>query len=106
MTVSRMLACCLASITCLVSPLSIASSPDAWEEHGKEVVSECAKASGLANPKLVGEVVEYGDDVGFSAALIAGNYPQPHMDNAPGRSLCLFDRRSRKAHASSADELK
>lgn len=83
-----------------------AATPEAWAAHKKEVVSKCSQASGLKTPKLVGELIEYDDAVGYTAALISGTYPQPHMRNAPGRSLCLFDKRGRKAHASPADGLK
>lgn len=85
---------------------AVASSPDARSSHKAEVVSKCSQASGLKNPKLVGELIEYDDGVGYTAALVAGTYPQPHMRNQPGRSLCLFDKRSRKAHAAPADDLK
>ena len=83
-----------------------ASSPEAWAAHKAEVVAKCKQASGLKNPRLVGQLVEYDDSVGFTAALIAGVYPQPHMRQQPGRSLCLFDRRSRTAQAAPADSLK
>ena len=83
-----------------------AASPDAWAAHQTEVLSKCSAASGLKDGTLVGALVEYDDSVGFTAALIAGTYPQQHMKHQPGRSLCLFDKRSRMAHASPADDLK
>lgn len=83
-----------------------AAAPDAWAAHQSEVLATCSAASGLKHPKLVGALVEYDDSVGYTAALIAGTYPQPHMKNQPGRSLCLFDKRSRTAHAAPADDLK
>lgn len=86
-------------------PASV-SSADAWAAHEAEVVSKCAAASGLKDAKRVGDLIEYDDSVGLTAAMIAGSYPQPHMRNAPGRSLCLFDKRSRTAHAAPADDLK
>jgi hypothetical protein len=70
------------------------------------VVVRCIQASGLKNARVVGELIEYDDRAGFTAALIAGTYPQPHMRNQPGRSLCLFDRRSRTPFASPADSLR
>lgn len=88
------------------SPPASASSPDAWSSHKTEVVAKCSQASGLKDAKLVGELIEYDDGVGYTAALIAGAYPQPHMRNQPGTSLCLFDKRSRTAHAAPADDLK
>lgn len=88
------------------SPSVLASSPEAWAAHRAEVVAKCKQASGLKNPSLVGQLIEYDDSVGFTAALIAGVYPQPHMRQQPGRSLCLFDRHSRTAQAAPADSLK
>lgn len=97
----------LVAVTALGASLSVqASSPEAWAAHKAEVVAKCKQASGLKNPSLVGQLIEYDDSVGFTAALIAGVYPQPHMRQQPGRSLCLFDRRSRTAQAAPADSLK
>ncbi|MFZ9311573.1 MAG: hypothetical protein ACO24O_08745 [Arenimonas sp.] len=89
-----------------VPAIASASSPSALSTYQKEVVSKCGTASGLKSPKLVGDVVEYDDSIGYSAALISGTYPQPHMRNAPGHSLCLFNKRSRKAAAAPADGMK
>ena len=89
----------------LASP-ALAASPEAWAAHKAEVVSKCSAASGLKGGTLVGALVEYDDSVGFTAALIAGTYPQQHMKHQPGRSLCLFDKRARTAHVSPADDLK
>ena len=83
-----------------------ASSPEAWATHKAEVVAKCALASGLKNAKLVGELIEYDDRLGLTAALIAGVYPQQHMRNQTGRSLCVFDRRTRMAFAAPADSWK
>ena len=96
--------CALAGLG--ASPSVQASSPDAWAAHKAEVVAKCKQASGLKNPRLVGQLIEYDDSAGITAALIAGVYPQPHMRQQPGRSLCLFDRRSRTAQAAPADSLK
>jgi hypothetical protein len=85
---------------------ALASAPESWSSHKAEVIAKCAKASGLKDAKLVGEIVEYDDAVGYTAALFTGTYPQPHMKNQPGRSLCLFDKRSRAVHAAPADALK
>ena len=96
----------LVTLTALgASPSVRASSPDAWVAHKAEVVAKCKQASGLKNPRLVGQLIEYDDSAGITAALIAGVYPQPHMRQQPGRSLCLFDRRSRTAQAAPADSL-
>jgi len=49
--------------------------------------------------------VDFDDRIGYSALLIVGHYPQPHMHRQPGRELCLFDRRTRTASVSDADRL-
>ena len=85
---------------------AVAASPTAWASHSAEVTAKCSKASGLKDAKLVGSLIEYDDSVGYTAAVIAGTYPQPHMKNKPGKSLCLFDKRSRTAHAAPADDVK
>lgn len=61
---------------------------------------------GLKSAKLVGELIEYDDRMGLTAALIAGVYPQPNMRDQAGRSLCLFDKRARMAFAIPADTWK
>jgi hypothetical protein len=49
--------------------------------------------------------VDFDDSLGYSALLLSGLYPQPHMKHKPGRELCLFDRRSRRAAVTVADGL-
>ena len=97
----------LAAISGLASlcPLTgLASSADAWAAHRQEVTKACIRASGLVEARLVGNVINFDDSVGRSAALITGRYPQPHMARAQGRSLCLFDRRTRTAQTAPADD--
>ena len=81
-----------------------ASSPDEWEKHQKEVAATCAKASGLKNARTIGEPVLFGDDIGVDAVMIRGRYPQPNMKNATGHALCLFDRKTRQAQCSEANQ--
>jgi len=80
-----------------------ASSPEAWKEHRKEVISSCIQASGLRNTKATGKIISFGDNVGYDALLIEGNYPQPN--NQSGKMLCLFNRGNRKVNVSPADEM-
>jgi hypothetical protein len=49
--------------------------------------------------------VDFDDRVGYTAMIIQGHYPQPHMKNQRGRVLCLFEKRSRTAYISSADAI-
>ena len=79
------------------------TTPDAWAAHEKEVVSACAAASNLRHAKPGGKLIDFDDRVGFTAVVIAGRYPQPHMKNKRGRVLCLFDKRTRTPYVSDAD---
>ncbi|MES2281863.1 MAG: hypothetical protein V4542_10665 [Pseudomonadota bacterium] len=85
--------------------LAFASSPAAWSEHDREVAAACAKASGLKDAQAVGQPMAYDDRVGITALLIQGRYPQPHMKNRVGRELCLFDRETREAAVTEADQI-
>jgi hypothetical protein len=100
---------CRAGVATVVLALATAAGPtaastsEAWSTHAGEVVSACEAASGLNQPHAAGELIEFDDSVGYTAVLIAGRYPQPHMHGAPGRVLCLFDKRTRHANISLAD---
>lgn len=80
-----------------------ASSPAAWATHRQEVEAACSRASGLIGARLVGRPIEYDDSVGTTVALISGTHPQAHMTGRAGRSLCLYDRRSRTVKVTPAD---
>jgi hypothetical protein len=82
-----------------------ASSPDAWGKHSQEVTNRCIQVSGLRNAKPVGKIVSFGDNAGYDALLVRGNYPQPGMNNQVGQFLCLFNRQTRQAYTSEANEL-
>ncbi len=85
--------------------LAFASSPASWSEHDREVAATCAKASGLKDAQAVGQPMAYDDRVGITALLIQGRYPQAHMKNRIGRELCLFDRETREAAVTEADQI-
>lgn len=82
-----------------------ASSQDAWANYKDEVVSACVAASNLREAKPAGAIVEFDDGVGYSAVIIDGCYPQPHMKNQRGRVLCLFNKKTRTAFVSDADPI-
>ena len=86
--------------------MAMASSPAAWSAHDKEVADACTKASGLKKAVATGEPMVFDDSVGMTALLVSGRYPQPHMKNQPGRVLCLFDRKTREAKITPADQLR
>lgn len=83
--------------TLLTATTGLASTPAAWKQHTQTVTTRCLKASGFANPQPVGEIVTFTDQVGYDVLLVRGNYPQPHMHNQVGQSLCLYNRRTHQA---------
>ncbi|MBD2104823.1 hypothetical protein [Leptolyngbya sp. FACHB-261] len=89
----------------LVGGVAEASSPEAWTQHEREVRSRCLALSGLRNAQAVGEIVGFDDRVGYDALLVRGNYAQAQMNNQTGQVLCLFDRRTRRAYISDAENL-
>ncbi|MGO4745220.1 hypothetical protein [Serratia quinivorans] len=82
-----------------------ASSEAAWASGDKALQTACLKASNLKGAKAAGSIIHYGDDVGYSALLIAGRYPQAFMHNKPGKELCLYQRATKKAVVQEADGL-
>ncbi|WP_211454028.1 hypothetical protein [Collimonas antrihumi] len=86
---------------------TFASSPDAWQEHRAMVTASCINASHLKAAKpVVSAPVEFPDEIGYTALLLQGSYPQSHMKNRKGRELCLFDKKTQKAYISEADGYK
>jgi hypothetical protein len=82
-----------------------ASAPSAWKDYDQRVTRACVAASGLKDAAPVGGLVKYDDRVPVTALVLAGRYPQKHMKNAPGRELCVWDRKAEKAYVSEADQL-
>jgi hypothetical protein len=87
----------------LVAFNAAASSEAAWAKGDKAMQAACLKASGLKAAKAAGAIIHYDDDVGYSALLISGRYPQPFMKNKPGKELCLYQRATQKAVVQEAD---
>lgn len=96
----------LISILMLFTYTTMASSPDAWISHYEEVEATCLKSSGLREAKSIGDIIGFGDDIGYDALVISGRYPQPHMKNAKSTVLCLFNRSTRVATISEAQGLR
>jgi len=95
----------LLSITLGVGGNAHSSAPEAWAAHYDEVAASCVKASGLRDARAAGDFVDFDDRVGYTALVVEGYYPPPHMKNRMGRILCLFDKRSRTSYVSGADAL-
>ncbi|MEO1349371.1 MAG: DUF1131 family protein [Cyanobacteria bacterium J06635_15] len=85
----------LTSSTLLTVPAT-ASNPEAWAEHNQEVIESCLAISSLATPEVAGEIIRFGDDIGYDALLL-----QDSRGVAPAQ-LCLFNRGSRTAHVTEA----
>jgi hypothetical protein len=98
---------CAAALGAALGALSVAhgSTPDAWKAYEKEVTDACVAASHLNRARPGGQRVDFDDAVGYSVLVIIGRYPQSHMKNRPGRELCLFDKRTRRATVTDADKL-
>lgn len=94
------------SFLLLVSPVALASSPEAWQQSQQVMRQACVNASTLSKVKVLGQAVEYDDSVGYSALLLEGFYPQKHMKNRRGRELCLFQRSSGRASVSEANQFR
>jgi hypothetical protein len=103
-TYSRRTSCWL-GVGLLGASVASASTPEAWSAYQQEVVKTCVAASSLRGAHAAGERIDFDDDVGLSALLIAGDYPQPHMKNQHGRELCLFNKYTRTAWMADADRL-
>lgn len=84
---------------------ALATAPDASAAYDKEVVSSCVQASGLRNARPAGEAADFDDRIGYTALVIQGRYPQPHMKNRSGRVLCLFEKRSKTPYVAPADAM-
>jgi hypothetical protein len=94
------------ALTASALPAS-ASSPQAWNAYGQQVLKACVAASGLRNPRPVGERLDLpgrADDL-VSALLLEGTAPQPHMAGRRVQELCVYDRTSRKARVADAERL-
>ncbi len=92
-------------VTVFGASVAPASTPEAWSAYQQEVVKTCVAASSLRHARAAGERVDFDDDVGLSALLIAGEYAQPHLKGQRGRELCLFDKHTRTARIADADRL-
>jgi hypothetical protein len=93
------------SATCFGTSVALASSPAAWKDYNQKVTAACVAASGLTGVKPVGDLIQYDDRVPVTALVLAGRYPQKHMNNRPGRELCVWDRKAGKAYVSEANQL-
>ncbi len=101
MPVSHMKFFCSILITCaLASGAAHASSSQAWNDYRQALLKSCLAASQLKDVHVLGKPAEFDDQVGYSALLIEGVYPQKSLKGKIGTELCLYDRRVQKAFVS------
>lgn len=84
----------------MTSGLAQASSPDAWNEYRQQMVKRCLAASQFKDAHVRGKPVEFEDQVGYSALVLEGTYPQKHLNKRTGTELCLFDKQQQRAFVS------
>ncbi|MDO7910327.1 hypothetical protein ACI2KE_04145 [Pseudomonas monteilii] len=88
-------------LACLVSAgTAQASSEQAWTEHRQQVLKTCLAASQFKDAHVRGKPVEFEDQVGYSALVLEGTYPQKHLNKRTGTELCLFDKQQQRAFVS------
>ena len=81
-----------------------ASTPQAWNKYHKEVATVCERAGNLKNAHVVGDIISFDDDIGITAAMVFGNYPQSFMHNTEGHFLCLFNKKTKQAQCAEASQ--
>ena len=84
----------------LASGAAHASSNQAWSDQRQHMLKTCLAASQFKDAHARSKPAEFDDQVGMSALLIEGVYPQKHMQQRTGTELCLYDRQHQRAFVS------
>lgn len=85
-------------LLCLLVPsIGQASSTQAWSDQRQHMLKACLAASQFKDAHVLGKPAEFDDQVGYSALLVEGTYPQKHMQQRTGTELCLYDRQRQQA---------
>lgn len=84
----------------LFSGIAQASSSQAWNEQRQQMLKACLAASQFKDAHARSKPAEFDDQLGISALLIEGVYPQKHMQQRTGTELCLYDRQHQRAFVS------
>ncbi|WP_296253647.1 hypothetical protein [Pseudomonas sp. UBA4194] len=95
----------LVLVLAALSTQTMAATSDAWAEYDKRVTASCLKATTLKQARVASKLAQFDDRVGYTALLIQGRYPQPHMKNQPGAELCLYDKNKRSAFVTEWDSV-
>lgn len=84
----------------LLSGAAQASTSQAWNEQRQQMLKARLAASQFKDAHARSKPAEFDDQVGMTALLIEGVYPQQHMQQRTGTELCLYDRRQQRAFVS------
>lgn len=89
------------ALLCLlaVATPALASAPDAWEQHYRQVVASCLKASKLERPRSEGRLMLFSDEVG-TALLVRGKQGKKKDE----LKLCIFRRGSGQVEIQSVND--
>lgn len=74
---------------------AMSATPESYAKLDKVTEAACDKASNL-NSAIVGPVIRYSDRTGIDARIVDGTWPQPHMNGAKARMLCLYNRKNKR----------
>lgn len=83
-----------AAVAMLAAPAT-AATPDTWAKLDKGSEAACLKAANLGDA-TAGPPVRYSDRTGMDARVVTGTWPQPHMNGAKGKMLCLYNRKTKR----------
>jgi heat shock protein HslJ len=85
----------VAAATLMTSAVTFASAPDKWAKVDGASQIACLKAAGL-NEARVGPPIRFSDKVMVDSRVVEGIWPQPHMNGAEARMLCLYNRKNKR----------
>ncbi|MEB0044899.1 MULTISPECIES: hypothetical protein [unclassified Pseudomonas] len=96
------------TVLCLsaLAPQAQASSPEAWAAYDSTVLASCTQASALKNAQPVGSAAQFDDQIGYTALLLQGQYPQKHLKGQQGTELCLYNKKTKTAYVTEWDSVR
>lgn len=75
-----------------ISSTSLASSPDAWDEHYRSVRDACLEQSALRDAKPASDLMVFSDVAGVTALLVKGK----HARQGQVTLLCVWKRSNKR----------
>ena len=82
-----------------ISSTSLASSPDAWDEHYRSVAKTCLQRSELRDAKPASDLMVFSDAVGVTALLVKGKRAKGGVVTV----MCVWERSSKKVEFQDLD---